>query len=107
MTEFYSFLIRNEFNQIRHELEKAWLQKSACSFNAFSLSSYNTHYENFHSDIIKAILDPQGKHGEGNLFLELFIEYLNTHFNLNLNIADYIDSSVERENGRIDVGIRN
>jgi prepilin-type processing-associated H-X9-DG protein len=107
MTELSSFLHREEFTQIRQELEKACLQKSACSFNAFSLSSYNTHYENFHSDIIKAILDPQGVHNEGNLFLELFIEFLNVHYNLKLNIADYIDSNVERENGRIDVGIRN
>lgn len=106
MIETSSFLQREEFIHIQQELKKVRIQKSACSFNAFSLSSYNTHYENFHSDIIKAILDPHGSHREGNLFLELFIEFLNTHYNLDLNVADYFDAKVERENGRIDIGIR-
>ena len=45
-------------------------------FNAFSLVSDYYYRETFHSDIIGSILDPQSPHGEGSVFLRLFIEFL-------------------------------
>lgn len=81
-------------------------------FNAFELVSDVYRKENFHSDILKAILDPKSKHGEGTLFLQLFVKYLQ-------NVAMKQDKAivmeklsklqrferahVTREEGRIDV----
>lgn len=105
--DILDFIERKEHQEIKEELKKAKDQKSLCYFNAFSMSSYNTHYENFHSDLIASILKPKAGHDEGNLFIENLIDFLNNSYNLKLRKKDYIDSIVERENGRIDVGIWN
>ncbi len=49
-------------------------------FNIFALISETYHKENFHSDIISALLNPIGKHNEGDLFLNLFLQFLQTKF---------------------------
>ena len=45
-------------------------------FNPFALMSDIYYRENFHSDILKAILDPNGAHGEKVLFLRSFVNLL-------------------------------
>ena len=45
-------------------------------FNPFALMSDMYYRENFHSDIIRTILDPNGSHGEKGLFLLSFINLL-------------------------------
>lgn len=45
-------------------------------FNPFALMSDMYYRENFHSDIIKAILDPNGPHKEKDLFLQSFVNLL-------------------------------
>ena len=47
-------------------------------FNPFVLMSDLYYKENFHSDIIRAILDPNGSHNEKGLFLQGFISLLTT-----------------------------
>ena len=49
---------------------------TSLGFNAFALVSDTYYRENFHSDIIGAILDPTAPHGEGALFLRLFVDFL-------------------------------
>ena len=46
------------------------------AFNPFVLMSDTYHRENFHSDILKAILSPNDTHGEGSRFLNLFYDLL-------------------------------
>lgn len=79
-------------------------------FNVFKLVSRLYYRENFHSDIIKEILDPYGSHNEGTLFLNTFIESINdkiTEVGKKILQANYLDAIVEREkNGRIDITIR-
>lgn len=101
------FINKKEHQFISNELIRAKKQEEICSFNTFTISSYNTHYENFHSDIIAKILDPDSSHNANNLYLDCFIEYINFSFNFNLNKEDYQNSVVDRENGNIDVGIWN
>jgi len=90
-------------------------------FNAFSLVSDYYYRETFHSDIIGSILDPQSPHGEGSVFLRLFLDFLaeeaertlesgenKLNPNLpsrlrNLQIGD--TTTVEREKGKIDIKI--
>lgn len=49
--------------------------KSGINFNIISILNmeYNERYT--HSAIIAELLNPKGKHGQGNLFLELFIKH--------------------------------
>lgn len=76
-------------------------------FNVFKLASDLYYRENFHSDIMKAFLDINEKHKEGNLFLYAFIDFINTHFpKVRISKANYRDVIVEREFGRIDILIR-
>lgn len=75
--------------------------------NIFTLTSDFFYRENYHSDIIKAFLDPSGAHNGGNLFLNLFIEMINKDSSGNkIDIQNYEDSIVTREKGHIDILIR-
>lgn len=97
-----------------HLKKLAKRKDTSLGFNVFELVS-NTYYrENFHSDIIKAILDPTSKHEEGTLFLKKFLEYLiivaeqkkKHDIVKNLNYLK-IDKNIRvvREEGRIDIKI--
>jgi hypothetical protein len=72
-------------------------------FNAFALVSDIYYRENFHSDIMVAILDPRGAHGHGDRFLRLFLEFLRDRHHLDINPDDYRNAQVVRESARIDV----
>lgn len=75
--------------------------------NVFQLVSDIYYKENFHSDILKAILDPEGLHKEGPIFLYSFISYLNQYSGKSwIKKDDYQNAIVEREAGRIDISIR-
>ena len=82
-------------------------QKKRNAYNLFSLSTYTSHLENFHSDLIASFLDVNGLHDEGNRFLKLFIKFLNQDYNCGLNIEDFEEAEVLREKGHIDIWIKN
>ncbi len=65
------------FKSVRPHLE-SWSQKrnAQIGFNAFALASHRFYLEDFHSDVLCAILDPRGAHGRGKVFLELFRDFL-------------------------------
>lgn len=67
-------------SQVVHDYKQADEEKEKAAYNIFSLSTTTAHLENFHSYIVRSLLHPQGKHQEGNLFLKLFIRYLNQHY---------------------------
>ncbi|HNW91076.1 MAG TPA: PD-(D/E)XK nuclease family protein [Bacteroidales bacterium] len=83
-------------------------------FNIFTLISDIYYRENMHSDVIKEILDPVGKHKEGGKFLRLFIEFINSAINIEkkdkeiqINYKNYLDNVwIDREAGRIDIAIK-
>lgn len=62
--------ILNKFSEILRKRDEFKL-----GFNVFSLVSDTYYKENFHSEIIYALLNPKGEHGEGCLFLDLFLDY--------------------------------
>ena len=93
-----------------HSLAKehdACLQKRRVDlkFNCFALVSDLYYRENFHSDILRALLCPMSAHGEGCQYLHLFLEWLN-HNGTTLNLAYFNNAFVVREEGRVDILIR-
>lgn len=92
--------IRSLAARYRANMEKRSVR---LGFNAFALVSDVYHRENFHSDILKAILDPQGDHEQGNLFLLKFLEFLGEKHSVNVRPEDYSMTKVEREPGKIDL----
>jgi hypothetical protein len=75
-------------------------------FNLFELISDHYQRETFHSDILKELLDPKAKHGEQQLFLNLFLEFLNSHHNAGIDRSLYVNASVEKEEAKIDILIK-
>ncbi|MDL2228575.1 PD-(D/E)XK nuclease family protein [Odoribacter sp. OttesenSCG-928-L07] len=74
-------------------------------FNLFTISSYGSHLENFHSDIIALLLNPKERHKLSHTFLDLFIKFLNSK-GFCIQKDDYRNSEVLRETGRIDIWIK-
>lgn len=76
-----------------------------CGFNLFNLISDTYYKENFHSDILKSLLDPTEKHREENLFLNLFFVFIN-NCGAKVNKNNYSNAKVYREQGKIDILIK-
>lgn len=107
INDISELLMDTSVPNIVYKHNKIKLLKRQNAYNLFSLSTYTSHLENFHSDIIASLLNKDGLHGEGNKLLRLFIEYLNRDHDCTLKIEDYEGAEVLREKGRIDIWIRN
>lgn len=103
----------DQINRVIQERNTAELKRLAdqkenvdLGFNLFSLISSLYHRENFHSDIVRAILDIEGKHEAGNKYLANLISLLNRTLKEKIDIS-YYTSNVEvvREVGRRDITI--
>lgn len=81
-------------------------QQNVSKFNVFKLASDLYFRENFHSDVISNFLNPKGSHGQGNVFLNYFIDSVNKLFNKNINRFDYEHAEAAREHDRIDILVR-
>lgn len=86
---------------VAQEYEESKNEISDIGFNIFKLSSDLYYRENFHSDIIKAFLDPYESHGQENKYLNIFVEMLG------LEKSDFEYSTVRREPNNIDILITN
>ena len=73
------------------------------AFNIFHIISDLWYRENFHSDIIKFFLDPKEKHDCGVVFLNTFIQMLNS-LGKDIKETDYQDAEVLREIGNNECG---
>ena len=81
-------------------------QQSIDKFNVFKLASDIYYRENFHSDVICNFLNPRGSHGQGNVFLNAFIDMVNNLFNKNIDIFNYEHADAGREYKKIDILVR-
>ena len=104
--ETIEFLNHPEIWELVQENNKIKIHKNEVSYNLFTISSYNSYLENFHSDIIASLLNPYGLHQQGNTFLCLFVEFLNKCYNVDIQLSDFQNVLVTREIGRIDIWIR-
>ena len=100
-------LIRNaKLSSLAEQYEACLKRRDVdIGFNLFEIISDFYYRENLHSDILKALLDPMGKHQAANGFLHLFLEYLQS-LGVPVNISDYENAQVVREEGRIDILIK-
>jgi PD-(D/E)XK nuclease superfamily len=100
--------ITPELGLIIKEFAEALLKRHdyELGFNVFSIVSDTYYYENLHSRILHALLDPNGKHNEGRLFLDLFLDHLNIDKSgYQDRIGVYNEHSIENQK-RIDILIR-
>jgi len=104
--EIEKFLNNPRLWEIVSQYNDTKVRKEQNSYNLFTISSYNSYLENFHSDIIASLLDPLGLHQQGYTFLHLFIQYLNKYHNVNISNNDFLSCKVSRETGRLDIWIR-
>jgi hypothetical protein len=103
-----------EYKTIVKHLRQNSKEKEIEEFNIFSLFSDYYYRENFNSDILCEFLNPQGTHGMKTLFLEVFINVLNSIANKTgkeqlIDFSNYSENAIaSREtNGRIDILISN
>ncbi len=103
-------LYNSELQKLILEYRQVDNENAYLGFNVFALTSDVFYKENYHSDIISAFLNPIGLHNEGSLFLEQFIEMINSandkYDDRWIDIRNYINAEVIREEGRIDILIR-
>ena len=97
------------FEQVHWLLQQAELKRNESlkrgeRFNMFGVCGVN-HYENTHSGILSEMLNPQGSHGQGNLFLTLFLKELSIESLLDDNHADVL-TEYSTDYGRIDILIK-
>lgn len=104
--EVLTFLQAQEVKEIAKKQKEVNRQKSKAGYNLFTISSYTALLENFHSDVIASLLDPEGLHQERYKFLHLFIDYLRQCHHISIRKEDYCNSVVLRERGRIDIWIK-
>ena len=76
------------------------------AFTLFEVISSLYYRENFHSDLLAFFLDPNANHGYGVIGLELFVEMINKKTNLGIKASNYESAVVIREEGRIDILIK-
>ncbi|WP_299989391.1 PD-(D/E)XK nuclease family protein [uncultured Pontibacter sp.] len=106
LSQLHQFISNANLQQLTHRYAEFQEREIEIGLNVFQLVSDTYYKENFHSDILKAILDPEGLHKEGPKYLHSFISYLNQHSGKSwIKKEDYQNAVVEREAGRIDISI--
>ena len=81
-------------------------RKRGEQFNMFRACKVN-HYENTHSAIIAELLNPQGSHGQSELFLSLFLLSYISDFCFSLEKGATVATEVVIGEGRLDILITN
>lgn len=71
-------------NKINDEHEKR-LMESGEGFNIFKILALSTNEVRTHSAFIAELLNPNGSHRQGSIFLDLFLKSISTPMNFNLS----------------------
>lgn len=103
--EIDTFIQQKEFDNLNLRLKSIQDELKLNSYNLFTLSSYNSYLENFHSDVISILLNPNERHNQDNTYLNLFLDYL-ISLDANIKKEDYSLCEITREQGRIDIWIK-
>jgi hypothetical protein len=100
------FLQSDLVSKLVSDQEVIRIKQQQASYNLFTISSYNSYLENFHSDIIASLLNPHAPHNQSTTFLLLFINYLNEFHELGIDKTDFSNVEVTREKGHLDIWIK-
>lgn len=63
------------------------------NFNVFSIMNMERSEVNTHSSLIGELLNPNGHHGQGDIFLQLFIDEMRNSFGSDISL-DYFNNSI-------------
>lgn len=66
------FISHKKFENIDKEIERIERERQNNGFNLFTISSYNSYLENFHSDVIALLLSPKERHLQKETFFKFF-----------------------------------
>lgn len=87
----------------KEKVRKEKSRKRGERFNVFEMLGV-AHYEVTHSKIIAGFLNPQGSHGQGNLFLRLFLQTIETEGKINIDTTNAkVYTEYDTGDGRIDI----
>ena len=81
---------------------------SGSNYNVFNVINITTNEVRLHSKFISELLNPEGSHGQRDIFLQLFIEKFNISMNTrSAKVKDekYIGKKTETEGGFLDIYI--
>lgn len=107
VNEIRSLLSNDKLLEISKKFKEHISEHQSIGFNIFNLISEKYYHENLHSDVIAAFLNPNGEHDERNKFLLIFLELLQKiKPDLSINLHDFTDATITREENRIDILIR-
>ncbi len=102
------------FNEIHLLLEKQEQirKEKGENYNLFQIINIMSDETRVHSSIIADLLNPNGRHQMGTVFLQLFIDRLNEQLDINVSFTydnakveceKYIGSKTETSGGRLDI----
>lgn len=91
---------------IAREFKENKESKFDLGLNIFTIASSRYYLEDFHSDVLVSLLEPNGRHKEGKLPMSLFFKLLNLQSGLNIDFGNYNSYEIFREQGRIDILIK-
>ena len=100
------FILHKKFENIDKEIERIEREKKNNGFNLFTISSYNSYLENFHSDVIALLLSQKERHLQKEKFFKLFLSFLQEKYGATIDENNYQNYEVLREKGRIDIWIK-
>ena len=87
----------------QQQKEEAERKRNGEYFNVFRLCRVD-HYENLHSYILASLLNPEGNHGQGPLFLDMFLEFLDDSFSSTFKSEQAsVYTEYSTDFGRIDI----
>ena len=101
-----NFILHQKFENIDKEIERIERERQNNGFNLFTISSYNSYLENFHSDVIALLLSPKERHLQKERFFKLFLYFLKEKYGIIIDESNYQNYEVLREKGRIDIWIK-
>ena len=100
------FISHKKFENIDEEIQRIERERQNNGFNLFTISSYNSYLENFHSDVIALLLSPKERHLQKEKFFKLFLSFLIEKYGAIIDENNYQNYKVLREKGRIDIWIK-
>lgn len=87
----------------KEKVRKEESRKRGERFNVFEMLGV-AHYEVTHSKIIAGFLNPQGSHGQGDLFLRLFLQTIDSDGEISIDTTNSkVYTEYDTGNGRIDI----
>lgn len=93
-------------SQVLEKYKKQYAETGE-QFNIFSLLNAETNEVKTHSRFIGELLNPKGKHAQGTIFLDLFLDTVKnnsfTSHSCKIQIEKYIGKKQETSGGRIDI----